>query len=135
MSTIIKDTLKANRPHLSDKSLQAYTSTLKSLYSKVYPNDLQIDINKFLDDKQDFLEYLQNIEYNKRKSILSALVVVCGDAQCDEYRNLMNKDAKEYEENELKQEKTPSQEKNWVTQEQIKKSLNSIKQKQINYLN
>ncbi len=121
MSNLLKQTLQVNRPNLSEKSLKAYTSTLKSLYKKVYPEDLRIEITKFVNNQQDFLAYLQNVEFNKRKSILSALVVICGDNDCDVYRQLMQKDIKQYDDNELNQEKTETQKQNWVSQEDIKK--------------
>ncbi len=119
-SSIIYDSLKQQRPNLKDKSLNAYTSTLKSLYRKVYPDDLKIDVNKFVNNQNDFLQYLQNVEYNKRKSILSALVVLCGDDDCEQYRELMKKDIETYEANELNQEKTLTQKENWITQDEIK---------------
>lgn len=121
MSSILKQTLKANRPNLSEKSIKSYSSTLKSLYKKVYPDDLKLDLNKYVTNQQDFLEYLQNVEYNKRKSILSALVVICGDNDCEAYRLLMQKDIQQYDDKELNQEKTETQKQNWVSQEDIKK--------------
>lgn len=129
MSAIIKETLKQNRPNLSPKSIQAYASTLKSLYAKVYPEaDLsKLDVSKFINDQKAFLTYLSTTQYNKRKSILSALVVICGDADCESYRDLMNKDVKQYEEYELSQQKSEQQEKNWVTQDEIKKVFEFFK--------
>jgi hypothetical protein len=120
MTNELKETIKNNRPKLSDKSVQAYTSTLKTLYKKVYPSDPNIDISKFIKNQQDFLKYLNEIEFNKRKSVLSALVVICGDEDCDSYRQLMLKDINQYDDQELNQEKTETQEKNWVSQEEIK---------------
>jgi hypothetical protein len=121
MSNLLKQTLQVNRPNLSEKSLKAYTSTLKSLYKKVFPEDIRIEITKFVNNQEDFLAYLQNVEFNKRKSILSALVVICGDNDCDAYRQMMQKDIKQYDDNELNQEKTETQKQNWVSQEDIKK--------------
>lgn len=65
MTSILKQTLSLNRPNLSEKSLKSYASTLKSLYKKVYPDDLKIEINKFINNQNDFLEHLQNVEYNR----------------------------------------------------------------------
>ena len=127
MSSIIREALKENRPNLSDKSLSAYTSTLKSLFFKVYPDLTAIDISKFSKDKNKFLEYLKDIPYNRRKSILSALVVICGNDNCQEYRELMNKDIIKHDEHELSQEKTETQAKNWVSQDEIKKIFDFYK--------
>jgi hypothetical protein len=127
MSSLLKQTLQANRPNLSEKSIKAYTSTLKSLYKRVYPDDIKIDINKFSNDQESFLNHLKNIEFNKRKSILSALVVICGDNDCDAYRQLMNKDISNYNDQELNQEKSETQKANWVTQEDVSKVFHFYK--------
>lgn len=116
MTDIIKEELKKKRPNLSENSVKAYVSTLKNLYKKVYGNE-EIDIKKF-DNQKDFLTHLKNIDGNKRKSILSALVVICD--KCDMYKELMLKDAKQYNDEQEENQKTENQKNNWITQEQVK---------------
>jgi hypothetical protein len=94
---IIEEELKKQRPTLSPSSLRTYTSTLKNLYFKVFDenDEDEIDIKKFKQHKK-ILDYLKDVEGNKRKSLLSALVVLCGEKDCSEYREVMLNDAKEY---------------------------------------
>jgi hypothetical protein len=116
----IEETIKKNRPNLSSNSIKTYTSTLQNLYKKVYPNDKEIDVKKFCNHK-DFINQLKDKEGNKRKSILSALVVICPNDKNQEYRDMMIKDAKQYNEEQLENKKTEKQEENWIEQNEIKK--------------
>ena len=116
----IEETLKKNRPNLSANSLRTYISTLKTIYKKVYPNDAEVDVKKFCNYK-DFMELLKDKEGNKRKSILSALVVICPNDKNEHYRNLMIKDAKEYNDEQLENKKTETQEQNWIEQNEVQK--------------
>jgi hypothetical protein len=120
MSSSIEEVIKSHRPNLSTNSLRTYVSTLKNIYKKVYPNDKELDVKKFCNYK-DFMEELKGMEGNKRKSILSALVVVCPNDKNEHYRELMIKDAKKYDEEQLENKKTKSQEENWIDQDEIKK--------------
>ena len=110
----IKQIIKEKRPSLSDSSLNTYSSTLNNLYKKVF-KDKPIDATKF-DDVDAILEYIKDIPANKRKSILSALVVITNNSQ---YRKMMLGDINDYKAIIDKQEKTASQKENWVTQEEI----------------
>ena len=47
----IKETIIQKRPHLSKQSISTYTSILKNLFEKVFPNEV-FDINKFNDNKK-----------------------------------------------------------------------------------
>jgi integrase len=116
----IEEILKKNRPNLSPKSIKAYTSTLKNIYQKVYPDDNKIVYKKY-ENYDDFIKVLKDVPNNKRKSILSALVVFCGEDKCKRYRDLMIDDAKDYNEEQQKQEKNKTQEDNWITFEEIEK--------------
>ena len=116
---LIEDVLKENRPNLSASSLKTYCSTLRNIYKKVYPDDDEIEIKKFSNSK-DFLDMLKDVEFNKRKSILSALVVICPTDKNQTYKDLMIKDATKYDDEQLENKKTPSQEENWINQDEIK---------------
>lgn len=111
----IKEELKTLRPNLSDGSLKTYTSILKNLHKKVFENK---DVEKSdFDDTTRILDFLKNVPVNKRKTILSALVVLTGK---DEYRNFMLEDISDYNEEIQKQEKTETQRNNWITTDEIK---------------
>jgi integrase len=121
----IEEVLKKNRPTLSQNSIKTYVSTLKNLYKKIYNEDDEedMDLNKFKDDVK-ILNFLKDLEGNKRKSVLSSLVVFCGDNDCAKYRELMLNDAKEYNEKQKENKITEEQKENWITQEKIKEIFN-----------
>jgi len=60
---------------------------------------------------------LKDVPPNRRKTILSALVIVTNKA---EYRDKMLSDVRDYNKEIQKQEKTPTQEENWVDDKQVK---------------
>lgn len=112
----IKNKLRENRSHLSESSLNTYTSTLKNLYYKIFGNE-QFDINKFNDSKI-ILKYLEKVEPNKRKSILSSLYVLTKNKN---YQNKMNNDIHEYNENIKMEIKDPKQEQYWISKDELNK--------------
>jgi len=110
----IKNRLRENRSNLSESSLNTYTSTLKNLFYRIYENE-QFDINKFNDTK-NILKYLEKVEPNKRKSILSSLYVLTLNK---DYQNQMNNDISSYNENIKMEIKDPKQEQYWITKEEL----------------
>jgi hypothetical protein len=118
----IKSYIKEKRPSLSDSSLTTYASILKSLYKKIY-GDGEIDFSKF-DKADDILEYLKDLTPNKRKTILSALVIITDNKK---YRDQMLTDVRDYNHEISKQEKSDSQEANWVSQQDIENIYNELK--------
>ena len=112
----ISDKLKKNRPSLSASSLKTYTSILKSVYKSIYPEDKEIEMKKF-DDAHKIFAHFKDIEFNKRKTYMSALYIL---TEKKEYKNLMMQDIAKYKADQLKQEPTETQKNNWVTQAEIK---------------
>jgi integrase len=112
----LKQYIKTQRPTLSDGSINTYASILKSLYKKVF-GDGEMDFKKF-DDSSKILEHMKDIEPNKRKTVLSALVVICKDAS--PYRSQMLSDIKTTGDITAKQEKTPEQEESWIAQDDVR---------------
>jgi regulator of sigma D len=110
----IKEELLKNRPNLSEGSLKTYESILKNLHKKVFKKQ-EIEKSNF-DDFSKILNYLKDIPPNKRKTILSALVVL---TEKNEFRNVMNDDVADYNEEIKKQEKTETQRDNWITMDEI----------------
>ena len=110
----LKEFLKEKRSSLSDSSLTTYSSLLRSLYKRIW--DGEIDPKKFKDTNR-IMEALKDVPPNNRKTTLSALVIATGE---DAYRDMMLNDIKSYNQQISKQEKTEQQEKNWVTQEEVK---------------
>jgi site-specific recombinase XerD len=120
----IIDALKKKRPNLSEKSLKAYGSTLGSLFKKVFP-DTKLKLSKFK-ETNTIMEFLKDLEPNKRKSVLSALFVLTNKSA---YKTQMLEDVNNYNNNVSKQEKTEAQEANWVSQTDIKELLDKLKKK------
>jgi len=118
----LKKAIKEKRPNLSDSSITTYNSILKNLYKKVFDGD-DIDLKKF-DDTQKILTYLKEVPPAKRKTILSALVIMTNDKK---YRDLMLEDIKDYTQDIGKQEKTETQKENWVETDGVKALWETLK--------
>jgi hypothetical protein len=119
---IISDKLKENRPTLSDSSLRTYTSILSNLYKKVYP-DTELDLAKFQNQKK-FLTFMKDTDGSKRKTYLSALVVLC--PSCEQYAEQMNKDGQAYKALQKQQIKTDKQKENWVEQDELSDIMTNL---------
>jgi hypothetical protein len=119
----LKEVIKKARPTLSDSSITTYNSILKNLYLKVF-GEKEINLDNF-ENSNKILKYLENVEPNKRKTILSALVVICKDAK--PYRSLMLTDIKDYNKEIATQEKTDEQKENWIEKEQLVTIFNLLK--------
>lgn len=117
--TLIMETLKAfiihKRPKLSKQSVNTYASILKNLYIRVFGND-NIDINNY-NNSAEILNHLETIPANKRKTVLSALVII---TDIPDYRSQMLKDIDVYVEDQHKQEKSEKQADSWVDGNEIK---------------
>jgi integrase len=119
----LKDYIKEKRPTLSKSSITTYASILKNLYLKVFGAG-DIDFKKY-DDYEKVIKFLNDIPPNKRKTILSALVIITDKKQ---YRDLMLSDVRDYNKEIDKQEKTPEQEESWVDSEQVNDIFKSLKE-------
>lgn len=120
-SNHLKDILKEKRPNLSASSLTTYTSILRNLYKKIWANH-DLDIKDF-DKADEILHFLKDIEPSKRKTILSALVVLTGN---DKYRKYMISDIEKYQQLIKTQVKSPAQEANWVSMDEVKAKFKDL---------
>ena len=115
--SLLKDYLVKEKPSLSQSSITTYHSILKSLYSKVFHSN-DIDMNKFKDESDKILDYLKDLPFNKRKTTLSALLIINPNEK--RYRDMMLEDINQYNEQENKQVMNQKQEDNWLTDDEIK---------------
>ena len=113
--------IKEKRPNISNSSLKTYESILRNLYEKIF-NDKTYKFDKFDKESKNVIKHLKDLPSNKRKTVLSALVVITDNK---DYRDLMLDDIKEYNKEEAKQMKTEVQEDNWVNKYDLDK-LNNI---------
>jgi len=119
----LKEFIGTKRPSLSPSSITTYASILKNLYTKVF-GDGQIKTDNF-SNTDKILAHLKGVPPNKRKTILSALVIITDDKK---YRELMLEDIKEYNQEIGKQEKTETQKENWAEEDEIKSLWDDLKQ-------
>ena len=118
----IKDHIKKCRPSLSASSITTYASILKNLFIKVFDSST-IDFKKF-DDTDKVINFLKDMPPNRRKTILSALVIVTDKKA---YRDLMLEDVRAYNIEIHKQVKTSEQQDSWVNTNQVKEIFDELK--------
>ena len=118
----IKDYIHSKRSTLSKSSITTYASILKNLYKKVFKDD-DMDLGKF-DNSEPVLTFLKDMPPNRRKTILSALVIITDKKA---YRDLMAEDVRDYNKDISKQEKTPQQEAAWVETSQVNEICAELK--------
>jgi integrase len=119
----LKEKIKECRPQLSASSITTYNSILKNIYKKVFDDD-NIDFKKF-EDTDKILEHLKDLPPNRRKTILSALVIITSDNK--KYKELMLSDISSYNKEIGKQEKSETQEENWIESSTILAVWNELK--------
>ena len=111
---ILKELIISKKPNISESSVKTYLSILKNLYINIFKDD-KMDLDNF--DKTDkILHSLKDLEPNKRKTILAALVVITDNKK---YREQMLKDIEEYKSDESKQLKSEKQSDSWVDTSEI----------------
>lgn len=118
----IKKAIIMARPHLSNQSISTYMSILKNLYINVFGDVSDISLDKFNDTKK-ILDHLKSLEPNKRKTVLSALVILTDKK---DYRDQMLNDIQSYNEEQHKQEKNEKQNESWVDSSDIKNIIDHI---------
>ena len=122
----LKAYLHEKRPSLSDSSLTTYNSILQSLHKKLFGDSSEIHLNNF-NETDKILNFLKDISPPRRKTTLSALVVVSGGN--DKYRKQMMDDIDEYNKNIKTQEKSPEQKESWVVFHDIQNLWEILKAK------
>jgi integrase len=125
--SIIADEITKRRPNLGTSSIRTYDSILRNLYMYVFGHtpDNDTDLDKFNDVKK-IMTYLKDVEPNKRKTTLSALVILTGN---DTYRKQMMSDILEYNKEQSKQVVSEKQDENWTTTDEVYELLEDLKKK------
>ena len=120
----LKIDIKKNRPKITDSSINTYVSVLKNLYKK-YNKDDEFNINWF-ENEDEIIKHLKDIKPNIRKTVYSSLIAITDDKHNKKYKKAMMEDAEHYRSENLKQNKTKAQEKNWVSQDDVKKKFDEM---------
>ena len=121
----IKEFLKERRPTLSQSSIKTYNSILTNLHNKVFGTREINDVGVF-NNTDLVLTHLEDVPPSKRKTTLSALVVLTNN---EEYRNQMNKDVNVYNEEIQKQEMSETQRENWINKDDIENIYKKLEKK------
>jgi hypothetical protein len=119
----LSDFIKEKRPSLSVSSLKTYTSILKNLYKRCFGTG-DIETDKF-SECEKVLEQLKDLEPSKRKSILSALVVITDKKP---YRDEMLSDIAKYNTIMDTHDKSDKEKDSWLNQDDITSVLNKLKE-------
>lgn len=129
MFNSITEQLKKNRPDLTQSSLKTYKSNLSTLYRAVNPQGNEDPVEFFCKDQTAVLKNLSHLPINTRKLKLAGLVSLTSHEPkvCKKYQELMMNDIKQYNADQREQRKTPTQEANWITQEQVQKVHSDLK--------
>jgi hypothetical protein len=114
--------IKEKRPNITQSSLKTYESIIRNLYDKMGWKNDPYDLKLFDKESNKVLEYLKNKEPKKRKTILSALVVITDNK---DYRELMLDDIKTYNKNHSKQEIEDKE--NWTEHNEVEKITNTLR--------
>lgn len=123
MTFDLSDYINEKRPSLSVSSLKTYTSILKNLYKRCFGTG-EIDPENFSEcDK--VLEQMKDLEPSKRKSILSALVVITDEKP---YRDAMLADITKYNTLMDTHEKSDKEKESWLNEDDISSVLNRLKE-------
>jgi integrase len=121
----LKEDIKKNRPKITESSISTYTSILKNLFKKFHKDGDEFNINWF-ENEDAIIKHLKDVKPNIRKTLYSSLISITDDKHNKKYKKAMMEDAEHYRSENLKQNKTEAQEKNWVTQDDVKKKVNEM---------
>ena len=117
----LREILKHKRPNLSDSSITTYVSILKNLHKKVFPHS-DLDVKDF-DETEKILHFLHDVQPSRRKTILSALVVLTSNP---EYKSSMLSDISQYQNLIATQEKSETQKENWISFDEVLEKLKDL---------
>ncbi len=119
----ISKSLKETRATLGESSIKTYTSVLRSLHRKVFGDD-EVSMDNFKNTEK-IMDFLKDMPANRRKTILSALVVLTGE---EKYKKNMAEDVTTYNHEIAKQQTTPAQDAAWVDKSQLDAIFLGLKQ-------
>lgn len=126
----LKEKIDSSR-NIKENSLNAYLISIKKLNEFITKKEFKnLD---FLKDEKKVLEKLKELKLTTQKNYLSAIIVslsAYGDKYEDDlktYRKRLEQLNEVYNSEIKKNEKTETQEKNWVSMKELRKVMNSYK--------
>lgn len=121
----LRNIIIEKRPALSEGSIKTYMNCLKSLHTKLFGKGIEIELTNF-SNTDLIMAHLLPIEFNKRKTCVSALVVIT-ELPC--YKEMLGGDILKVKNKELLQAKDGVFTDNLITPEEV--LLVVIKQKKL----
>lgn len=133
--TNLEDHIREQRPTLSAPTVRTYASMVLNLYLRMLGGDSIPRVVKtnelvtyFTDKYKEVMEALKDVPYNRRKTVLASLLAVVPKKSeaMEKYREQMIADADKYNSEQRKQKKSPQQEDNWISQEDVIRRLQEL---------
>ena len=118
----LKQTIKDNKPNITDSSVNTYYSVLTNLHKKIFP-DKVFSIEDF-QDAENVLNYLQDTTPKIRKTKLSAIATIVYNPK---YTAQMEADTEFTKKEIITSKKNPKQEENSVDMSEVTKLLGDLK--------
>ena len=117
----LKEYLKEKRESLSASSINTYSSVLRGMHKEIFGTS---DVDKDnLTKSHVLLDAMKDWPIPRKKTILSALVVITSGKPQEQYRKEMMDSLEKYRNEISGNEMTDRQRDNWVTKEEIEKTL------------
>jgi hypothetical protein len=124
----LKKHIKEVRPNLSESSIKTYAGILKNVYKDVFEDDFK-SYKPLVLFSDEVMEHLMKVNYNVRKTILSALVCISEGAVQMKYRKQMLEDAHQYNAEQKENKMTDVQKANWIPWSSVLEHLGTLKKK------
>lgn len=119
----LRDQLKKNRPNLSESTMKTYLSLLKNLYKKINGSGSGDMLKWYENNLEEVLSFVKDNSTNVRKTKLAVIVSLLShrpeDKTFTKLREMMLKDANDYNASLRDQKLTDKQQNNWMTQAQV----------------
>ena len=130
----LKDAIDKKR-NIKANSLNAYLISIKKIHNAILGEDKELENVDFLKDEDKVLESIKDLKLNTQKNYLSAIIVSLDamnddnkyDTELKEYREYLETVNKSYYEQLNKNEKSESQNENWVSLKDLRKVMNMYK--------
>ncbi len=120
----IRDLIITDRPHLTESSMKTYLFSLKKL-GITETRDIKI-----VENPKEIFKMIEPMKINQRRNLLSAILIIItasgeGSELYETYRSRLFDLGVEYNAIQAENKKTETQERNWVTMEELKKITRS----------
>ena len=130
----LKDAINEKR-NIKANSLRAYIISITKIHNAIFGKDEEIKSMDFLKDEEKVLEAIKELKLNTQKNYLSSIIVSLDamnekgkyDSELKEYREYLETVNKSYYEQLNKNEKSETQDENWVSLKDLRKVMNSYK--------